>query len=66
MSSLLLPENGQRQSEIKIETDECEKEKEKKHKGGRMDMLHNLLRGHPEWNLSGPICQITNSFDSRI
>lgn len=31
-----------------------------------MDVLHNLLRGHPEWNLSGPICQITNSFDFRI
>lgn len=31
-----------------------------------MNVLHNLLQGHPEWNVSGPICQITNSFDFRI
>lgn len=40
--------------------------KKKKHEGGRLDVLHNLLRGHPEWKLSGPVCQSTSSFDGFV
>lgn len=40
--------------------------RKKKHKGGRLDVLYNLLWGHPEWNLSGPVCQITSSFDGFV
>lgn len=42
------------------------KKRKKDRKGGRLDVLRNLLRGHPEWNLSGPVCQITSSFSALV
>lgn len=42
------------------------KREKKDRKGGRLDVLRNLLWGHPEWNLSGPVCQITSSFSGLV